>query len=326
MDKDYVALAYYLFVSIEDPQLEVKKHKDFFESRECTGRIYISGEGINGQMSGELSDAESYMAWLKSDPRFANVIFKIHPSHEQVFPRMTVKFREQLVALDQKVNVEEGGEHVSPEKWREMLESGDYLILDVRNQYEWEIGHFEGAILPPLETFREFPEYAEKFKSEVDPAKTKVMMYCTGGIRCELYSAILKKKGFEEVYQLDGGVINYGLKEGTKHWKGKLFVFDDRMAIPIDGKECEPISECCHCKIGSDTYYNCANMDCNELFLSCPSCLEVYQGCCSFECKGAERLRSIDAKAGNKPFRRKNQLSCCVLGAKSSLASQTSPQ
>ena len=306
MEKQYIALAYYLFVLLEDPFAEVKKHKKFFESRDCTGRIYISEEGINGQMSGALSDTEAYMAWLKEDPRFSKIQFKTHPSAEHVFPRMSVKYREQLVAIDQKIDVSEGGEHVSPEKWKEMLESGKYLLLDVRNRYEWEIGHFEGAVLPPLETFREFPEYAEKFKSEVDPANIKVMMYCTGGIRCELYSAILKKKGFDHVYQLDGGVINYGLQEGSTHWKGKLFVFDDRMAVSIDGKESEPIASCIHCKSKSDMHYNCANMDCNELFICCLSCLEMYKGCCSFACKEAPRVRPFDAKAGNKPFRRKH--------------------
>ena len=306
MDKQYVALAYYLFVELQDPHHEVEKHKKFFESKECTGRIYISEEGINGQMSGSLSDAEAYQQWIKQDPRFSNISFKFHPVSEQIFPRMTVKYRPQLVALDQKIDTKEGGEHVSPAKWKVMMESGEFLLLDVRNQYEWDIGHFEGALLPPLQSFREFPDYAENLKQTVDPQKTKVMMYCTGGIRCELYSAVLKKKGFQDVYQLEGGVINYGLQEGNAHWKGKLFVFDDRLAVPIDGKESDPISLCLHCKNGCDIYYNCANMDCNELFVCCPSCLEIYKGCCSFDCKEAPRVRPLDSKTGNKPFRRKH--------------------
>jgi len=319
MEKHFVALAYYLFVELDDPRTEVEKHKSFFENKECVGRIYISEEGINGQMSGSLPDAETYMTWLKQDARFASVAFKCHEVDEQIFPRMTVKYRPQLVALDQKIDTKEGGEHVSPARWKEMLESGDYLVLDVRNQYEWEIGHFEGAVLPPLQTFREFPEYAENLTQTVDPEKTKIMMYCTGGIRCELYSALMKKKGFKNIYQLDGGVINYGLTEGNTHWKGKLFVFDDRLAVPVDGKETQPISCCTHCKNGCDIYYNCANMDCNELFICCSSCLEVYQGCCSFECKGASRVRPLDSKTGNKPFRRKHLIShaCAVQDPKS---------
>lgn len=304
----YVALAYYKFVTISDPSAEVRNHKKFFEGRDVSGRIYFSEEGVNGQMSASLEDAESYILWMKQDPRFADILFKLHPSEENVFPRMTVKVRRQLVALDVSPDVENGGEHVSPMAWKEMMESGEYLLLDVRNKYEWEIGHFEQAVLPPLETFREFPDYAEKLSHEVDPKKTKVMMYCTGGIRCELYSALLKEKGFDAVYQLDGGVINYGLEVGSDHWRGKLFVFDDRMAVPIDGKECAPIAHCIHCHGSCDTQYNCANMDCNALFVCCPSCLTTYQGCCSHGCTSAPRVRPIELERGNKPFRRKHLL------------------
>lgn len=307
MMKNYLALAYYLFASIEDPHSEIKRHKKYFENQDVTGRIYFSEEGVNAQLSGELSQIEAYMAWLREDPRFAGVRFNVHPASENIFPRMTIKYRKQLVALDQRVEIGEGGEHVSPEKWKEMLESGEYLILDVRNQYEWEIGHFEGAELPSLQTFREFPTYAQELSEKVDPKKTKVMMYCTGGIRCELYSALMKKKGFENVYQLEGGVINYGLKVGRSHWKGKLFVFDDRLAVSIDGEEVEPIAKCIHCTLPCDTYYNCANMDCNELFICCPSCVEVYHGCCSHRCKEGSRVRLLE---GNKPFRRKHLCSC----------------
>ena len=321
MERQYIVLAYYLFVALEEPHVEVQKHKNFFSNRDCTGRIYISQEGINGQMSGAISDAEAYMAWLKEDSRLSKTSFRIHLSGEHIFPHMSVKFRPQLVAFDQKVDVEAGGEHVAPEKWKEMLTSGEYLVLDVRNQYEWEIGHFEGARLPPLNSFREFPEYAEKLKGELDPDKTKVMMYCTGGIRCEIYSALLKKRGFDQVFQLEGGVINYGLKEGSAHWKGKLFVFDDRLAIAIDGKESEPIASCIHCKCKDDTYYNCANMDCNELFICCPSCLTLYQGSCSHECKSAPRVRSLDSTTGNKPFKRKHLIACSSPDPRSDSAS-----
>lgn len=317
----YFALAYYKFVSIEDPAQEVKKHKKFFENRDVTTRIYLSEEGINGQMSGSISDAESYMAWLKSDPRFSDITFKIHEIEENIFPRITVKYRKELVAIGEKINPSNGGKHVSPEEWKKMLESGEYLLIDVRNDYEWKIGHFEGAELPPLKTFKEFPEYAQNLAQKVDPKETKVMMYCTGGIRCELYSALLKDNGFEEVYQLDGGVINYGFKEGNAHWKGKLFVFDDRLAIDIDGKQSEPIAQCCHCGLPCDTYYNCANMDCNNLFISCPSCSDVYHGCCGFSCKEAPRLRDYQRAGGNKPFRKKH-LESCVSASRPSLPSE----
>src|SRR5262249_4140996 len=156
----------------------------------------------------------------------------LHPYHEHAFPRAIVKYRKNLVAHDQPVDLAKRGTHVSPKKWKEMLQEKDkYLLLDIRNDYEWKLGRFEGASLPPCETFRDFEVYADKLKEEEE--KKPVMMYCTGGIRCELYSSILMKKGFSQVYQLDGGIINYGLKEGADHWLGKLFVFDDRLSVPI---------------------------------------------------------------------------------------------
>lgn len=302
----YDVLAFYCFTPIDDPHLEVSRHLDFIQNRDIKCRVYLSKEGINGQMSASVEASEAYREWLKSDPRFSQVAFKIHSYHEHVFPRATVKFREQLVAMDETVDMSLTAEHVSPERWNEMLSCRDdkTLLLDVRNDYEWEIGHFEGAELPKLETFRQFPEYARKLKSQVDPKETKVMMYCTGGIRCELYSSLLKKEGFENVYQLDGGVIDYGLKEGSEHWRGKLFVFDDRLAVPIADDKDEIISRCRHCNALSDVYFNCANMDCNELFLCCPECAEKYQGCCCEDCKGAPRVRPYQKSGRPKPFRR----------------------
>jgi len=326
MKKHYFALAYYLFKPIQDPRALVTLHKKFFEDREAKGRIYISEEGINGQMSATIEDAEAYMAWFKSFESFADTKFKLHQIEENVFPRMTVKYRKQLVALDEQLDPSQGGEHVSPEKWKKMLESGEYLVLDVRNQYEWEIGHFEGAVLPPLKTFREFPQYAEQLSHEVDPKKTKVMMYCTGGIRCELYSVLMKNKGFEQVFQLDGGVIDYGLKEGSEHWKGKLFVFDDRLAVPIDGKECAPIAHCAHCQLPCDIQYNCANMDCNELFVCCKACYPIYKGCCTHTCTQQPRVRPLELELGNKPFRRKHLIGCALPNPKPSSESDSSQQ
>lgn len=304
MEKPYWVLAYYKFVDLENPKFEVTRHKEFFEGRDVAGRIYISEQGINGQMSAAEEDAKAYIDWIHQDPRFADMQVKVHKHPEQAFARMIVKYREQLVAMDSEADMSLAGEHLSPADWKAKLESDeDYILIDVRNQYESAIGHFKGAIAPALETFREFPEYARQLKEKVDP-KTPVMMYCTGGIRCELYSALMRKEGWDTVYQLDGGVINYGLKEGSKHWDGKLFVFDDRMAVPIADGEAEPIASCHHCSVKEDQYYNCANPDCNELFICCPSCLEEKEGCCSEACMNAPRRRPAKFREGCKPFRR----------------------
>ncbi len=305
--KNIYVLAFYHFTPIEDPDLEVVRHQEFLSVRDIRSRVYISHQGINGQMSASPQAAQEYTEWLKSDPRFADVEIKIHYYKEHVFPRCIVKKRQQIVALDVEVDPKDGGEHVSPAKWREMLETRDEdtILLDVRNDYEWKVGHFEGAELPKLETFRQFPKYAKELKEEKDPKKTKVMMYCTGGIRCELYSALLKKEGFEQVYQLQGGVIKYGLEQGCDGWLGKLFVFDDRLAVPISDQEEAPVIAVCHkCDTQTESYYNCSNMDCNELFLCCPECAEIWQGCCSESCMTAPRVRAFEASEKPKPFGR----------------------
>lgn len=307
----YQILAYYQFISIQEPQLEVARHREFISTRDIKCRIYLSEEGINGQMSASDAAAEEYMEWLRRDSRFASIVFKVHAYPEHVFPRPTVKYRKQLVALDDQVDLSLTGEHVAPERWREMLDAKDeqMLLLDVRNDYEWEIGHFEGAELPKLESFREFPSYARRLKESVDPKKTKVMMYCTGGIRCELYSALLKKEGFEQVYQLEGGIIGYGLTQGNAHWRGKIFVFDDRLATAMrEDVPAEVISYCRHCDKPSDAYYNCANMDCNALFLCCLACAETHAACCSSLCQSAPRLRQYEKSERPKPFRRAHEL------------------
>ncbi len=301
---NYQVLAYYCIVKIENPQEEVARHQEFFRDRDFKGRIYISEEGINGQASGRDDQAEEYKAWMRSDPRFQNMSFKAHAASEHAFPKMTVKMRKQLVAIDCEVDFSNRGEHVSPDVWKQMLEERDEetIVLDVRNDYEWKVGHFEGSELPQLETFREFPAYAEGLKEKRDPKKTKVMMYCTGGIRCEFFSAVMKTAGFEQVYQLDGGIINYGLKEGADHWKGNLFVFDDRLVVPLSEKKEAPISQCIHCGAPQDVYYNCANMDCNGLFICCPDCLKGHKGCCSDTCACEPRIRPYQETA--KPFRK----------------------
>lgn len=305
--KVYYVIAYYCFTRIENPHQEVARQLEFIKAREMSSRIYISEEGINAQLSGWAPHAEEYIAWMRADSRFSGIDFKIHTWHENVFPRSTVKVRRQLVALDSPADLSQTGERVAPQRWKEMLNERDEntLLLDVRNDYEWEIGHFEGAELPVLEQFREFPSYAKRLKEKCDPKATRVMMYCTGGIRCELFSALLKQEGFENVYQLQGGVIGYGLNEGSEHWKGKLFVFDDRLAIPIAEEEpAEVIATCLHCQVACDVYYNCANVDCNELFICCSKCAEKQQGCCSNECLSAPRVRPFQKSERPKPFRK----------------------
>lgn len=305
MTNKYLILAYYHLIPVENPEILVKEHKNFFKNLDVKGRLYISHEGINGQMSGEKSDCEKYMAWLKEKPGFEEVEFKLDPYHENIFFKMTVKTRKQLVAFDQEVDLSKRSSHMSPREWREHLEGEeDYLLIDVRNDYETEVGHFEGAELPPCKSFREFADYTQQELIEKNgvPKDKKILMYCTGGIRCEYYSAYMKEQGFENIHQLEGGVINYAHREGDKYWNGKLFVFDDRLVEQL-GFEDKSITSCKHCDQLADTYYNCANMDCNFLFTCCKECLKKHLGCCSDTCIQADRVRPFN-HFSNKPFRK----------------------
>jgi UPF0176 protein len=300
----YLVLAYYHITPLKDPKKEVVTHKDFFKGRDITSRIYISEEGINGQMSASYQDAEDYITWMGTRDEFKDMPFKITPHKEQAFPRTVVKYRKQLVAYTRQIDTTTRGIHVSPKEWKEMLNKKDSKILiDVRNDYEWKVGHFEGAELPRCETFREFDKYSEELKTKVDPKTTPVMMYCTGGIRCEFYSAILMEHGFEKVYQLEGGVIGYGIEEGSEHWLGKLFVFDDRLVVSVSAEETKVIGKCHHCETAFESYYNCANMDCNKLFVCCPDCLKEFAGCCASDCQHSERVRPYHHQT-HKPFLR----------------------
>jgi UPF0176 protein len=305
MSKNYKVLAYYVFTHIENPELEVLRQKEILKKLDGRARIYISHEGINGQLSLPEETTQEYIDWLYADGRFGEAEVKLHDWPEHAFAKLTVKTRKELVAVDRKIDLSKRGSYLSPQEWKEKLDhlDEDTLLIDVRNNYESDVGYFEGAIKPDLETFRGFPEYAKDLATKVDLKKTKVMMYCTGGIRCELYSALMKEEGFNDVFQLKGGVIQYGLKEGKEHWRGKLFVFDDRMVVPISDDNVEVIGKCRFCEEKVDMYYNCANMDCNELFLSCPDCVVKNKGCCEPKCLEG-RVRAFDPNHRPRPFRK----------------------
>jgi UPF0176 protein len=303
MNEEYFILAYYFFTDIKDPHAQVRRHKEFFKMHDIRGRIYLSEQGMNGTVSAKTKEAEAFMEWLRAD--YKGIEFKIDLYNDHAFAKMSVKYRKQLVALDRMVDLQKSDNHLSADEWEKALNEKDEhtLLLDVRNDYEWEVGHFEGAELPRLDTFRKFSDLAKELKEKYDSSNTKIMMYCTGGIRCELYSVLLKEEGFENVYQLDGGILKYSKEKGNKHWLGKLFVFDDRLVVPL-AQEGSVISHCKHCGASSDRYYNCANMDCNELYISCYACLEPHKGCCSEECKEKPRLRAFEKTTAPKPFRK----------------------
>lgn len=301
-------IAYYVVEEIADPHKIIKEHRKFLESIDSKGRIYIGPQGVNAQISLATSDVQKYLDYLKEDSLYDSAEIKIHEDCNHRFAKLIVKYREEIVALGMPVDISNRGTYITPKEWEAKLDQKDEntIIIDVRNNYESEVGHFEGALKPDKKTFREFIEYADKLAESVeDKDKKTVLMYCTGGIRCEFYSPIMKERGFDNVFQLKGGVIGYGLNQGKKHWRGKLFVFDDRLVVPISPDNDEIISKCKFCNKLTDIFYNCANMDCNDLFLSCFECAKEHSGCCGTTCMKAPRVRDMDISHERPtPFRK----------------------
>jgi len=298
-------ILYYNFSPIQDVQRFIKEHRAFCKENELMGRIYVSDEGINGTLAGSVVNVDKYEDYLRSLPGFGDTEFKEDFSDTVPFARMIVKHRPEIVSLraDMELNPgTEGAGYLEPAEWRKVMESGEeYVMIDVRNNYESKVGHFEGAILPDLENFYDFPQWVDECGIDKDK---KVLMYCTGGIRCEKFSILMRKKGFKDVNQLHGGILNYAQKERGAHFKGKCFVFDDRLVVPVNPDDEEPISVCEISGRPSDMYINCANMECNRLFVVCAEAAVKMEGCCSEECRQSPKRRPFDKENAFAPFRK----------------------
>jgi UPF0176 protein len=256
----YQVILYYNFQSIDEPERFCKTHKAFCKELGLQGRIYISDEGINGTAAGTARQIEAYKNYVWSLPGFEDTEFKQEESDYIPFAKLICKVRDEIVALHvEDVDPENGGNYLDPSEWRKVMESQeDYVMIDVRNNYESKIGHFKGALLPDLEKFYDFPQWLEEAQI---PKDKKVLMYCTGGIRCEKFSVLMKEGGWEDVNQLHGGILKYAQQENGKHFEGKCFVFDDRLVVPVNPNDLEPIARCEITGKPADTYINCANME-----------------------------------------------------------------
>ena len=254
----------------------------------CLGRIYLAEEGINAQMSVPVHNWDAFVSALYAHPEFDQVPFKVGVEQDRfAFLKLIIKLRKQIVAdglPTREYDVTNVGTHLDAESWNAALETANPIVVDMRNYYESEVGHFEKAILPEAETFREeLPMVLEKLKGHEDE---KILLYCTGGIRCEKTSSYLKHHGFKDVNQLHGGIIAYAHQVEEKglpnHFHGKNFVFDNRLGESISA---EVISTCHQCGQPSDHHVNCANKACNTLMIQCPSCGEKMEHTCSDTCK-----------------------------------------
>lgn len=267
MNNPFTVLLYYKYVRVEEPEAFAEEHRMLCREVDLKGRVLIAGEGINGTLAGSPEATEAYQAWCGNHPLLADMPFKLSGAAEMPFRRLAVKVREEIVTLGVKEEWDleaEPDNHLSPEQWKRAIEEEDVVIFDVRNDYESAVGRFRNAITPPIGNFRDLPAALQNYSHLKEK---KVLMYCTGGIRCEKASALFRREGFREVYQLDGGIVTYGDAVGDAHWEGECFVFDERMAVPVGGTECGPsIAVCSHTGAVGAVLRNCLHDDCHRLF------------------------------------------------------------
>lgn len=292
--KDRMTISFYKYANIGNPEI-LRNHLFInWDKIDVLGRIYVSYEGINAQLSVPAENFNTFKTHLDTISFLENVRLNVAIEQDnKSFLKLKVKVRKKIVAdglNDDSFDVTEKGVHVGAEKFNNLLDDENTILVDMRNHYESEIGHFQGAITPDVDTFRESLPIIEEDLSEHKEDKNLVM-YCTGGIRCEKASAYFKHKGFKKVYQLEGGIINYARQVEAQNLEnkfiGKNFVFDHRRGERISE---DVIANCHQCGNSCDEHVNCANEACHLLFIQCESCAEKMDNCCSNECKEVHSL------------------------------------
>ena len=282
-----ITLSFYRYVLIKD----IDVFRDNFYKKlidlNILGRIYLAHEGVNAQISVPEQNRESFLELLNSFSEFKNVDLKIAIEDDgKSFHKLIVRIRAKIVGdglNEDSYDVTNVGKHLSAKEFNDDMQQPNTIVVDMRNHYESEVGHFKNAFCPDADTFRqELPLVLDHLK---DKKENKILLYCTGGIRCEKASAWLRHHGFEDVNQLNGGIIHYARQvkaEGLEsRFIGKNFVFDDRMGERIT---VDIISTCHQCGSSSDRHVNCANDDCHLLFIQCENCSEKANGCCTPKC------------------------------------------
>jgi len=273
-------LLYYKFTPITDPVAMKLWQKTLCESLNLRGRILLSPHGLNGTVGGDIEDLKKYIKATKEFPGFKGTVFKWSDGGREDFPRMSVKVKDEIVAFDaaDELKVDEngvvgGGVHLKPAQVNKLVQErgDDVVFFDGRNAFEAKIGKFKNAVVPDTRTSRDFIKELESGK--YDDIKDKpIVTYCTGGIRCEILSSLMKNRGFNEVYQIDGGIVKYGETFGDDGlWEGSLHVFDDRMKVDFSDHTAV-VGRCTHCEGPTNNYENCAWANCNDLVLICLNC------------------------------------------------------
>jgi len=279
-------LLYYKYVKIQYPAEIQKWQKELCAKLGLTGRILLAHEGINGTVGGTDEATQEYIQAMNAHPLFGNIDFKTAPGGSQAFPRMRISLRNEIVRLGvnpEELTVEDTGKHLTPSQAHDLLSNPpkDLIILDTRNNYESAVGTFKDAITPDIKYFRQFPQYIDE---NIDQFKDKtVLMFCTGGVRCERATAYLNKKNVsKEVYQIEGGIHRYIEQFPEGFFRGKNYVFDNRITVRAND---DILSKCLNCPTPSDEYFNCLNALCNKHFTACETCIQQFDRTCSAKCQ-----------------------------------------
>ncbi|GAA4450546.1 rhodanese-related sulfurtransferase [Nibrella saemangeumensis] len=290
--KPYRVLLYYIYTPIENPEHYCDEHHQLCLRLNLLGRIIVAPEGLNGTVSGLATDCQTYIDTLKADPRFAAIDFKVEEHDTHAFKKLHVRLKEEIVNSDLPVDpLKRTGTHLEPDEFKKLKDQEDVVLIDMRSNYEHTVGKFKGAITFDMENLRELPEHMH----EIEHLKDKtIITYCTGGIKCEKASAFLLEQGFENVYQLHGGIIKYGLEAGGEDFEGKCYVFDNRLTVDVNKVNPKVISTCYRCGTPSDRMVNCANAGCNNHMPLCEACGWQYEGTCSDACFTAPDKRLYD--------------------------------
>jgi UPF0176 protein len=287
--QERLTLSFYQYAQLGNPQL----FRDYlflhWNPLEVLGRIYVAKEGINAQLSVPAVQFEAFKATLDEITFLEGVRLNIAIEQDnKSFLKLTIKVRNKIVAdglEDHSFDVTQKGKHVNAQQFNTLLSDKNTICVDMRNHYESEIGHFDSAMTPDVDTFRDSLPIIEEELADHKEDK-KLLMYCTGGIRCEKASAYFKHKGFKNVYQLEGGIIEYArqvkAQELENKFIGKNFVFDERRGERISE---DVIAQCHQCGAACDTHVNCVNEACHLLFIQCEACQEKMDQCCSTACQ-----------------------------------------
>jgi UPF0176 protein len=284
-------ILFYKYVHVPSPDSERDAQRLVCDRLGLKGRLLIAEEGINGTLAGDSKDIDSYIEFMNNHPQFAGIQYKRDATDSVPFPRLRVKVRPEVVTLGVSPDLAHTAPKLSPKQFHDVVKDPNVVLLDARNNYESAIGKFKGATTLDIKNFKDLPRALDDIQDLKD--KT-VVTYCTGGIRCEKASALMVELGFKDVYQLDGGIIEYAKAYPEGQFEGECFVFDDRLKVGFTDTP-KLLGQCKFCAEPTNSYQNCGNLACHELMLVCPDCATTSAMCSSACASHSEQRATVKA-------------------------------